>query len=242
MGLDRPELGAGGYTRNDGAVEFFTRVRALLSPTSVILEFGAGRGAVAEDPVAVRRHLGDLRGPGRRVVGVDIDTAVKANPLLDEAHVIDGPELPFDDATFDSIVGVSAFEHVEDPTWVARELDRVLKPGGWVCAVTPNRHGYIALGSRLVPNRWHQAVVCRLQPGREARDVFPTAYRMNSGRDLRRLFPASRFEHFTYGFDADPVYLQRIPPLASIVGYLGPLVPERLAPLLMVFIRKRDRP
>jgi len=240
VGLDRRELHAGGYTRNDGAVEFYTRVHALLSPTSVILEFGAGRGAVVEDPVAIRRHLADLRAPQRRVVGVDIDPVVTTNPLLDEAHVVDGWALPFPDRTFDAVVSVSALEHVRDAAPVAAELDRVLKPGGWICAVTPNRHGYIAVGARLVPNRWHSAVVGRLQPGREARDVFPTAYRMNSGKALGRLFPSSRFDHFTYGFNVDPVYFQRSRPLASIVGYLGPLVPERLAPVLMVFIRKHE--
>jgi SAM-dependent methyltransferase len=43
------------------------------------------------------------------------------------------------------------FEHIVDPAQAARELDRVLKHGGWLCARTPNRYGYIALANRFVP-------------------------------------------------------------------------------------------
>jgi len=38
--------------------------------------------------------------------------------------------LPFADATFDVIASDFVFEHIDAPDRVARELDRVLKPGG----------------------------------------------------------------------------------------------------------------
>jgi 2-polyprenyl-3-methyl-5-hydroxy-6-metoxy-1,4-benzoquinol methylase len=56
---------------------------------------------------------------------------------------------PFPNETFDLVVSDSTFEHVSDAEQVASELDRVLKPGGWICARTPNRHGYVALLNRL---------------------------------------------------------------------------------------------
>ena len=37
----------------------------------------------------------------------------------------------------------------DDPESVAAEIDRVLRPEGWICARTPNRNGYIAWGARL---------------------------------------------------------------------------------------------
>lgn len=40
-----PEVSAGGFTRMDGTVEFYTRVNALLRPDMTVLDFGAGRGA-----------------------------------------------------------------------------------------------------------------------------------------------------------------------------------------------------
>jgi SAM-dependent methyltransferase len=44
--------------------------------------------------------------------------------------------LPFRDAAFDGVICVAVLEHVKDPFQVARELQRVLKPGGFMyCAV-----------------------------------------------------------------------------------------------------------
>lgn len=229
---------AGGYTRNDGAVEFSTRVRALLPDEGLVVDFGAGRGEACEDDVPFRRWLQDLRAPGRTVVGVDIDPVVADNPGLDEAHVLDGPRLPFADGSVALVVARSVLEHVERPEEVAGELGRVLAPGGWLCAMTPNRHGYISIGARLVPNRAHARVLGHLQPTREERDVFPTVYAMNTRATLRALFPEPTYEHATYGFNVDPVYFQRVPRLGGVVARLGGLLPEALAPILMVFIRK----
>src|SRR5579864_7169464 len=124
-----PENRAGGFSRWDGTVQFYQRVRALLGPNQVVLDFGAGRGAAYyEDSSSYRKSLRDLRGEGRRIVGADVDPVVSSNPWMDESIVIDiASPLPFPDSTFDLIVSDSTFEHVEDESWVAAELDRTLK-------------------------------------------------------------------------------------------------------------------
>ncbi|MGH7805861.1 MAG: class I SAM-dependent methyltransferase, partial [Candidatus Binatia bacterium] len=129
-----PEKGAGGFSRVDGSIAFFTRIRALLRPTSRVLDFGAGRGwHIVEDPVPFRRACITLRGSCAKVVGVDVDEAVRENPGLDEAHVVEpGASLPFADASFDLIVCDHVFEHLVDPATTAAELTRVLAPGGWI--------------------------------------------------------------------------------------------------------------
>ena len=239
--LRAPELLAGGFSRNDGAIEFYSRVHSLLPPAGVILDFGAGRGkAATEDPVEFRRRLYDFRGEGRRVIGVDRDPVVLNNPMLDEAKVVLGNRIPLPDASVDVIVADWVLEHVEDAFPVARELGRVLRLGGWLCARTPNRWGYIALGARLIPNRAHRAVLRRLQPARKSIDVFPTCYKMNTGRALRRLFPEPRFTHATYAHMVDPLYFGSSRIAIGTVRTLSRLLPDALAPVLCVFIR-RDR-
>ncbi|OWY62641.1 hypothetical protein B7486_57335, partial [cyanobacterium TDX16] len=48
-----PEVGAGGFSRSDGTVEFWSRVQALVTPGAHVLDLGAGRGrGPAEDDVA----------------------------------------------------------------------------------------------------------------------------------------------------------------------------------------------
>lgn len=231
-----PEVVAGGFTRDDGMVAFYTRVHAILGDDDVVVDFGAGRGAAADDPVPYRRRLRSLRGARRRVVGVDVDPAVLANPLVDDAHVLDGGAIPLPAGSVDVIVAMSVFEHLERPAEAVRELDRILKPGGWVCAKTPNRWGYIALGARLVPNRLHVPALRRLQPGRGAADVFPTHYRLNTGRAIARAFPGYR--GVVYGHDAEVTYVGRSRLACSALAAWSRLSPEWLASTLMVFLRK----
>lgn len=53
--------------------------------------------------------------------------------------------LPFQDATFDAVISVAALEHVRDPFAAAKEMERVLKPGGRVYVAVPFLqpfHGY----------------------------------------------------------------------------------------------------
>ena len=37
-------------------------------------------------------------------------------------------------------------------------------------------------------------------------DVFPTRYRLNSKRVLRRFFPPDDWDHFSYYWNAEPTY------------------------------------
>ena len=235
-----PEVAAGGFSRVDGTVALFSRVQALVDPGSVVVDFGAGRGRGSfEDPVPYRRGLRTLKGKVARVIGVDIDDAVLGNPSLDEAVLWDpsGP-IPLADASVDLIVSEATFEHIADPGPVTAELGRILKPGGWICARTPNRWGYIGIGANLVPNRWHVAWLRHLQPHRQEIDVFPTTYRLNTRGALRRYFPEPDFRHCTYGHHGEPAYFGSSGIAWSMVLILQRFTPEAMAPMLMVFIQK----
>lgn len=137
-----PETAAGGFTRVDGTVQFYVRIRALLSEMpfpATVLDFGAGRGALVDSAAAVHRELGDLRSCSGRVIGVDVDSSVRWNRLLDESYVIDpGGSIPLEDASVDLIVSDQTFEHLNGPYAAAGEITRVLRPGGWLCARTPS--------------------------------------------------------------------------------------------------------
>jgi SAM-dependent methyltransferase len=91
------------------------------------------------------------------------------------------------------------FEHLTDPESVYREFARVLKPGGRIVFLTPNRWDYGTLIARAVPNRFHARIVKAVE-GREEEDTFPTAYRTNTRRDVERLAGSSgfRIEDFRY--------------------------------------------
>lgn len=206
----------------------------------VLLDYGAGRGAWLEDTCEYRRSLRNFQSRVHRVIGADVDPAVMQNPALDELHVLESNgSLPLAEHSIDMIVSDVTFEHILDPAQTVRELARVLKPGGWLCARTPNRNGYIALANRAVPEAVKSQVLRFVQPGRKEEDVFPAVYLMNSFSALSRLFPLDRFEHFSYTWDSSPTYHGGKSILYRSMQMLHYLTPPPLRSMLMIFIRKR---
>lgn len=236
-----PEATVGGFSRYDGFIEFFTRVNALLDDDSVVLDFGAGRGLWMHEPFpASSRRLRAFHERVARVVGIDVDEAVLTNRALAEAKVIvPGDPIPYPDAMFDLVLADHVLEHVsrDHAPGVAEEILRVLKPGGWLAARTPNKWGMIGIGARAVPNDLHTKVLSRLQPGRKDEDVFPVEYSMNTRRQLRRLFPAPH-RVVVYGHTSEPTYFGRSKLAWRLGAFVGRLTPPPMQPTLMVFVQK----
>ncbi len=235
-----PELAAGGFTRLDGVVHFYTRVNALLAPDQTLVDLGAGRGVFQLDPVPYRKALRTFRGKVAKVVGIDVDDAVLSNEGMDEAYVIEPTgRYPLEDASVDVVVSASTFEHIAHPEHTAAELARVVKPGGWVCAITPNKWGYIGIGARAVPNLLHTGFLKRLQPHRQAEDVFPTTYLMNTRKDLERWFPADQWELAAYTITGEPAYFGANRMAWSLALTFLNRAPRPLGATWLVFARRR---
>jgi len=238
-----PEVAAGGFTRHDGFVDFYVRVGALLGAESRVLDFGAGRGAWADGTLSpFHREIRDLRRRAKQVVGIDVDPVVMENATLDQAHVMDvGDPLPFDAGSFDLIVADHVLEHVaaEDAPGIVAEFERVLAPGGWVAARTPNKWGMIGIGARAVPNRLHVSVLRGLQPGRLAEDVFPTRYAMNTRKDLKQLFADPTWDLHVYGHASEPQYAGSSRAAWRVAAFVDRLTPPRMLPTLMIFAQRR---
>jgi len=111
--------------------------------------------------------------------------------------------LPFRDGTFDRVVADSTLEHLRDARLALRECSRVLRPGGWIFAATPNRwslgpdpHAGVWAGGWL-PDR----VIARYV---RARGGIPPVRRLLSAGELRdRLRNA--------GFDSPAIFVPDIP-------------------------------
>ena len=236
-----PEARAGGFSRIDGTVQFYQRIHALTNARSVVLDYGAGRGAGhRDDPVPYRRALRNFKGRVQEVIGADIDPVVKDNPSLDRALVLrPGGGLPLADGSVDVIVSDFTFEHFADPAPVAAEFDRVLAAGGWICARTPNRWGYIALANQITPARLRRRVLKFSQPHRLDEDVFASHYRLNSARALRRYFDTGRFEHHVYALDSEPGYHANSRLLYRVLLGIHALTPPALKSMLFVFLHKK---
>lgn len=203
-----PECAFGGFSRVDGTFAFYSRVQALVRPDMVVLDVGCGRGAGAD---RLRNNPGEqcrvLKGKCGEVIGIDVSDAGKQNPLIDEFRKIEGDRWPIESASIDLLVSDAVLEHVLAPQAFFAECNRVVKPGGLLCIRTPNKWSYASVVAAIVPNRLHAKVISIVQPGREAKDVFPTYYRANTIRAIRRLLKDHQFEGVVYPHIAEPAHL-----------------------------------
>jgi len=186
---------------------FLEAIQEHLRPDVEVLDAGCGSGRVFQHRLA---------GQVRRVVGVDVTQDVRGNPNLDTAVRGDLSVLPLRDASFDLVILSHVVEHLMEPSAAFRELARVLRPGGRLLLLTPNRWHYVAVGARLLPQRLH--VAFNRWRGVDERDVFPTAYRANTAGRLRALLEGAGLEvERLERFETEPEYLA-FHPLAYALG------------------------
>ena len=236
-----PERRVVSFNHREDRFLFYSMVNDLIRPDSVVVDYGAGRGLQSRTAGPLLRQLTSPRGRCAKLIGIDVDDAVLGNEFVDEAHVI-GPDgrIPLPDASVDLIFSHAVLEHVQDPAAMAAEIKRVLRPGGWFAAWTPNKWGYVGIAVRLIPNSMHAKLLKLVEPGaRGEQDVFPTVYRMNSRSAIRRYFGKSDFEDYTFTFNAHPVYYAGKVVLAWVWLIVMALSPPPCRKSLFVFVRRK---
>ena len=243
VGRRRPEIMAGGIARDDSTVPFYIRINAIVQPDYVVLDLGAGRGAIFDGPKSWTTSLATLKGKVRRLAGCDVDPVVLSNEHLDDAMVFDpNGRLPYDDNTFDLVYSDWVLEHIDHVAPFVAELDRVLKPGGWFCARTPNKWGYIALAVRMLPKNLEARILQKAQPDRLEHDVFPKHYRLNTLKDLRRAFPAGQWSDHSFSLNATPSYHGGRALIFDMIDWFQKLTPGGMDTVLLAFMQKRGGP
>lgn len=221
----------------DSIVPFLGVAQMLAGEAAVVVDVGCGRGSMADD--RDDRVFHDLRGPDRRVIGIDLDPVAATNPLIDEFRLIDSSlRWPLEDASVDLAVSDFTLEHVDDPPAFVAELARTLRPGGVFVGRTVSRYSPLSAAARMVPNDKHARWLSVLQPLRHEKDVFPTRYRMNSERELRALFDRD-FEVNVLHRVGMEQYLLRWPRLARTVMAVEPRLPKALQMTLVVYARRK---
>lgn len=122
-----------------------------LEPGTVALDIGGGTGRIAA-------HLADL---GATVTVFDVSRSMlaRAHGRGLSAAIALAESLPVATATVDRIVVVDAFHHFAHQEWAARELVRVLMPGGLIVIEEPDIRRIaakgIAIGEKLARMQSH---------------------------------------------------------------------------------------
>jgi SAM-dependent methyltransferase len=157
-------------------------------PTSRLLDLGAGSGI--DSPYGAR-----LRTVADTITGIDPEEAVLSNPHLDDARQATAEEFaaggrvePFDTATACYVV-----EHLREPLAFLSAARSVVRPGGSLFLLTPNRHHYFGLSAAIAARLHIQRPLLRLL---RSDDEYhhAIAYRANTLRRLGRLAETAGFE------------------------------------------------
>jgi SAM-dependent methyltransferase len=120
------------------------------------------------------------------VVGIDLESQLDSCNQTEPFGVRgDLSQLPFPSDYFDIVICRYVVEHLEDPPRVFGEFARVLRSGGTVVIMTPNKYDYVSLLAAVTPYRLHRFLVSKVFQVSED-DVFPTLYRANTLRSIRR--------------------------------------------------------
>jgi SAM-dependent methyltransferase len=173
------------------------------------LDVGGGSSPFPDNP----RLAAELAERAGRFVGVDPSPNVRENPFVRERFegcVEDYHADPFDLATLRMVA-----EHVTDPPAVVAALARLVRPGGRVVVLTVDLWSPLTVASRLTPFRAHYPLK-KLLWGGEEKDTFPTAYRMNTRRELRRLFARGGFREAEFAHLDDCCTFARFPALNTL--------------------------
>jgi SAM-dependent methyltransferase len=150
-------------------------------PQCVLLDAGCGHAAPLLLNLAP--HVG-------RAIGVNVGTA---KPPGMEYIQADLAHMGLHQESVDLVVSRSVLEHLPVPLDVFRELHRILRPGGRFVFLTPNRWDYASLAALAIPHPLHPVLVRRLTDRKEW-NTFPTFYRANTNRAIRRLARQCGFE------------------------------------------------
>jgi SAM-dependent methyltransferase len=132
----------GGQEATDELKEVLGRVGRSLDDFNAIYDFGCGAGRVL-------RRVAAERGSGASFHGSDVDApaiewARENLPDIDWKFSNYRPPLPYHESSFDLVYSISIFTHLNEEMqldWL-RELERVMKPGGYGLLTTHGDFAY----------------------------------------------------------------------------------------------------
>jgi ubiquinone/menaquinone biosynthesis C-methylase UbiE len=207
--------------------DFFALLALPEQAGGALLDAGCGAGG---DTVELAR-----KAPGLVIHGVDVSSLAlghaAANAISGGAqfHQTALERLPFADAAFDYVSSHEVIEHVEDPQLVARELGRVLKPGGICVIATPN-------GASL----WIEHLRQRFMRALGRRGAPIGADHTRSPRFWRRCFAAAGLAVERQMFDGAALEFQLFVAPASWMPVLSRVFePLRVVPLVNLLLCDR---
>ncbi len=148
-------------------------------PGQTVLDVGCAGGFMAEAIDERGAQVTGIDPAGEAIAAASRHAEQTGRSIRYDTGV--GEALPYDDASFDTVVCVDVLEHVTSVPQTLSEIARVLKPGGVFCFDTINRNPIARLAAitmaedvlRVLPKGTHDPAMF-IKPA-ELRDMLATA-------------------------------------------------------------------
>lgn len=142
-------------------------------------------------------------------IGIDISQDnIKNNKDIDFGFVSDLNQIPLENNSVDIIVSAMVFEHLQNPEIAFKELNRIMKTEGFLIFATPCIYNIVTIINRIIPHYLSQKLG-KLLTGTIEEDIYPTKYKINSIRKIRRICK-------TIGFTEMNLIMYQPPPYAFV--------------------------
>jgi len=172
-----------------------------------MIDLGCGRGL--ETAIVYKDHT-------RLSLGLDISETVLQNQTIHEPLIGSVYDIPLLKACVNLASSQELLEHLEFPQKMFDEVSRILRPGGIFAVMTPNLWFPSTIISWLTPYSFHK-FVNRTLHNIDAANVFPTWYRANTLRQLKKLGRQAGMEIIYYEyFQCNPGQLSFSPLLTRL--------------------------
>jgi SAM-dependent methyltransferase len=145
-----------------------------------VLDLGAGSGGVS---LALASEPRNTVIACDVVINPDLVTVRKRSVSPVRQVIATGEGLPFADGSFDAVLCLETIEHLPDARAAAREMMRVLRPGGQVMITTPARLRFLTK-----PDPHYQIRGLMLLPDALQKHVVVERLRRTSDYDVRHIF------------------------------------------------------
>ena len=186
-------------SKTDAMTEFPRWITQHCNQSSIVLDVGAGEG--------INGYAEQIRSKVGRLVGVDPSSGIELNPYLDEryhASIEDfaqgrGPD-------FDCLYAMFVLEHVTHPQAFLSACRSLLKPGGMLFGLTPNLWHYFGMATKFSSTMGIEEWLLERLVGTRVKAAyhFPTTYRLNSIRTIKRMLEETGFRDVEFRYFDSP--------------------------------------